>query len=198
VNTNIFYVYEHWRPDTGVCFYVGKGKNKRAYKMTDRSDHHQKIINKLSSMGMCVEIKLFVSGITEAEAFEIEKSRIAHWRSLGTSLCNKTDGGDGVSGLIMSDASKEKMRAAKIGQPATIGTTGMKFSDETKEKMSAIKKGKKPNNYGKKYVKKPLTEEHKLKLSLAKKGRKLSEKHKLAAAIGVKKWWASRKAEANQ
>ena len=22
-----FYVYEHWHPDTGVCFYVGKGRN---------------------------------------------------------------------------------------------------------------------------------------------------------------------------
>ena len=22
-----FYVYEHWRLDTGVCFYVGKGRD---------------------------------------------------------------------------------------------------------------------------------------------------------------------------
>ena len=27
---DIFYVYEHWRPDKNVCFYVGKGKGKRA------------------------------------------------------------------------------------------------------------------------------------------------------------------------
>jgi hypothetical protein len=27
-----FYVYEHWRPDKDVCFYVGKGHGRRAYK----------------------------------------------------------------------------------------------------------------------------------------------------------------------
>ena len=27
---NIFYVYEHWRPDHDECFYVGKGKGGRA------------------------------------------------------------------------------------------------------------------------------------------------------------------------
>lgn len=34
---NNFYVYEHWRPDTGVCFYVGKGKEKRAWDMKRRA-----------------------------------------------------------------------------------------------------------------------------------------------------------------
>ena len=28
-----FYVYEHWRRDTRVCFYVGKGSGPRAYVM---------------------------------------------------------------------------------------------------------------------------------------------------------------------
>ena len=28
-----FYVYEHWRPDLNVPFYVGKGKNGRAKVM---------------------------------------------------------------------------------------------------------------------------------------------------------------------
>lgn len=27
---SIFYVYEHWRPDKDVCFYVGKGSKGRA------------------------------------------------------------------------------------------------------------------------------------------------------------------------
>ena len=29
-----YYVYEHWRPDKDVCFYVGKGKGGRA-KMSE-------------------------------------------------------------------------------------------------------------------------------------------------------------------
>jgi len=34
---NGFYVYEHWRSDTGACFYVGKGRGdgcrKTAYNL---------------------------------------------------------------------------------------------------------------------------------------------------------------------
>jgi len=26
----MYYVYEHWRPDKDICFYVGKGKGSRA------------------------------------------------------------------------------------------------------------------------------------------------------------------------
>lgn len=137
-----FYVYEHWRPNKGVCFYVGKGKGKRAYKMTGRHNPHQNIIDKMKRLGMCVEVKLFASGLTEKEALQIEISRIAHYRSAGIKLANRTDGGDGVSGLKMSKETKAKMRAAKLGKPATRGTTGMKFSEETKAKMKASAAGK--------------------------------------------------------
>lgn len=29
MSIDTFYVYEHWRPDKGECFYVGKGKKHR-------------------------------------------------------------------------------------------------------------------------------------------------------------------------
>jgi hypothetical protein len=165
----IYYVYEHWRPDKGVCFYVGKGKGKRAYKMTERHNPHQNIINKLKRLGMCVEVKLFASGLTEKEALEIEVSRIAHWRSIGIKLANRTNGGDGVSGLKMSKEAKLKMRVAKLGKPGKSGTTGMRFSDETRAKMSAAHIGKTKSKqhaknardaiWGKDYV--PMTKDEK-------------------------------------
>ena len=48
---NRFYVYEHWRLDRDECFYVGKGKKYRAYKMQDRNRYHAAIVGKLQREG---------------------------------------------------------------------------------------------------------------------------------------------------
>lgn len=40
-----YYVYEHIRLDNMTCFYVGKGKNDRAYEK-GRNKHHDAIANK--------------------------------------------------------------------------------------------------------------------------------------------------------
>ena len=96
---SVFYVYEHWRPDRDECFYVGKGKGGRAYKMRDRNLHHRAIVKKLSDLGMMVEVRMVASGIAESEAFRIEQERIAFWRAAGIDLANKTNGGEGTSGL---------------------------------------------------------------------------------------------------
>jgi hypothetical protein len=87
---DIFYVYEHWRPDKDICFYVGKGRGKRAYNFAQRSVHHKRIVNKLSRLGMCVEVRLVASGLQESVAFAIERQRIAFWRSVGVAIINKT------------------------------------------------------------------------------------------------------------
>ena len=144
----VYYVYEHWRLDKDECFYVGKGKGDRAYRRNNRGSHWVNIVAKLERIGSGYEIKMVAVGLSEQEAFNLEKERISFWRDI-VDLANKTDGGDGVSGLKMSDEAKQKMRLAKLGKPATRGTTGMKFSEETKAKMRAAKVGKKPNNYGK-------------------------------------------------
>ena len=166
-----FYVYEHWRPDKGECFYVGKGHGDRAHRMERRSKHHKNIVSKLEAMGMCVEVVLFASGLTEQEAFEIEKSRIAHYRDMGVRLANKTDGGDGITGYRHTEEMKEHFSNIRKGHPPTRGTTGMKLSEETRQKMSARKKGKKPNNFGKKVNRKPATDEARRNMSIAAKKR---------------------------
>jgi hypothetical protein len=94
-----FYVYEHWRPDKDVCFYVGKGSDIRAYNMSNRKPHHKAIRKKLTAMGLSIEIRIFANGLTEDEAFDVERFRISQLRSQGIKLSNLTDGGEGVSGL---------------------------------------------------------------------------------------------------
>ncbi len=94
-----FYVYEHWRPDRDECFYVGKGKGKRANNMDNRNIFHKAIQGKLARLGMAVEVRMVSVGMDEQSALLLEIKRIAFWRGIGIDLANITNGGDGVSGV---------------------------------------------------------------------------------------------------
>lgn len=96
---NVYYVYEHWRTDKDECFYVGKGKRRRAYNMKWRNKFHKAIQGKLYREGFAVEVKIVASGLTEQEAFALEIERIKFWRNSGADLANITNGGDGLSGI---------------------------------------------------------------------------------------------------
>lgn len=95
-----FYVYEHWRPDTNQCFYVGKGIRQRARKMLSRNKFHSAIQGKLKRNGLKVGVRIIRRGLTEDEAFALEMELIANWRAKGIELANVGCGGDGQTGLI--------------------------------------------------------------------------------------------------
>jgi hypothetical protein len=118
MNEKKFYVYEHWRPDRGECFYVGKGSGNRANVMTNRrSAHHLAIQHKLSRLGLCVEVRIAQSELTNEEANDIEVERIAFWRNDGADLVNHTDGGDGQKGRKQSEETRRKISASLKGRP---------------------------------------------------------------------------------
>jgi len=188
---NIFYVYEHWRPDTGECFYVGKGHGLRANVMYRRNTHHSAIQKKLKNLGMCVEVKLFCSGLSEREAFDLEVVRIQHWKDAGVCLSNQAPGGVGVAGHVRTEEYLEKQSEARKGKQGRKqsestklklsearkgktppGREGYKHSEETKKKMSASMKG---INGSKKGVKK--TAQHCANISAGLTGKKLSQEH---------------------
>lgn len=189
-NKQHFYVYEHWRLDKDECFYVGKGAGNRAYVKNGRNAHWRNIVSKLERIGSAYEIRIVASGLTEKEAFQIEKERIVFWRDV-VDLANQTDGGDGVSGLIMPPEVRKKMSEKAKGRKGNITMLGRKHSDETKFKMKLAKIGKKPNNFGKKWVRGPLSEEHKLKLSVKASNRVISEETKAKLSDAAKKQWAN-------
>jgi len=192
MTTSVFYVYEHWRLDRDECFYVGKGKGIRAYKMRERNAHHRAIMAKLSREGSGMEVRMVATGLTEDEAFALEVERIAFWREAGADLANRTDGGDGVSGLKMSDEAKAKMAAAKLGT---------KQSPETIAKRIAPLIGRKQPRHAveicaEKRRGKALSEEHKAKLSAAHTGKIVSDEARasLSAANKGKPWSEKRRA----
>lgn len=115
-----FYVYEHWRPDTNQCFYVGKGQGKRAYELkSSRNIHHKRIQEKLKRLGLDVEVRIVSTDLPESEAFALEVERIAHWRSGGVQTTNYSGGGEG--GSNPSEETRRKIAAAGIGKQKHLG-----------------------------------------------------------------------------
>ncbi len=152
-----FYVYEHWRTDKDICFYVGKGQRGRAYSVTHRNRHHKQIMAKLHRNGFAMEVRIVKSGMAEDAAFALEIERIAFWRGVGVKLVNIAAGGIGASGRKFSEAERRALGERKRGNTYRLGA---KLSDETKEKIAAAHRGRK------------LSSEHVAKMSDAARGYK--------------------------
>ena len=183
---NNFYVYEHWRPDRDECFYVGKGRGKRANAMYKRNKHHQAIQEKLARLGMCVEVRIVASGLTEEEAFALEQERINFWRSENIDLANMTNGGEGTSGYKpnitpewrkkLSDAKKGKAPLKAIEVSAAL-KRGKTHSPEHSRKISEAQKIRfKDPEVREKFrlasVGRVISDETRLKMSLSAKNRR--------------------------
>jgi hypothetical protein len=155
MNEKKFYVYEHWRPDRGECFYVGKGEGRRANRLGSsgkRNLHHRAIQDKLSRLGLPIEIKMVASGLTAQEAYDLEISRIAFWINDGADLVNHTGGGEGLKNP--SAETRQKMSAAKLGK---------KMSEQARANMRAERKTR------------IRTPEHNAKIGAAQIGKKMSQ-----------------------
>lgn len=153
------YIYRHIRLDKNEPFYVGIGSGsgyKRAYSKKNRNKHWKNITSLTQ-----YEVEIMLHDLTWEEACQKEREFIQMYgrkdQSKG-SLCNYTDGGEGVLGLVVSAESREKMRKAQTGKiqsPEQIAKRvakltgegnhwfGKTFSQEYRQKLSAAKKGKK-------------------------------------------------------
>jgi len=190
-----FYVYEHWRLDRDECFYVGKGTGRRAYTRRGRNIHWKNIVAKLEHSGSGYEVRLVATGLNEQEAFALEKERVSFWRPL-VDLANKTEGGDGVSGLLMSEEARRKISEKAKGRPGVKSMLGKKHSEATRAKMSAAHKGrpKSPEHAAKVGASRrgktfSHTAETKARMSLQRRGKKVSE----AVRANMRAAWVRRK-----
>jgi len=159
----MFYVYEHWRNDKSICFYVGKGQANRAYELKRRNFHHKAIVAKLHREGFSFDIKIVADGLTEKEAFVLEVERIAFWRSAGADLANMTNGGEGVSGFKRSEETKKKMGESKKGNKYGFGRK------PPEEEIRKLRERSKGNKY---FLGKTHSEEARKKISESQKGNK--------------------------
>jgi hypothetical protein len=137
---NIYYVYAYLRSD-GTPYYIGKGKNKRAY-----STNHSIHLPKDKSLIVFLE-----KNLSNVGACALER-RYIQWygrKDLGTGILqNKTNGGDGNTGNRTIQWRKNHSNKMK-GKKASIETCNklklidrsyMK-TDEYRLKMSRLKVG---------------------------------------------------------
>lgn len=147
-----FYTYQYQRPD-GTIYYVGKGKNNRAFT---KNSKYVPVPSRA-----CILIQHWES---EEKAFEMEKWWISFWgrKDNGTGILrNLTDGGEGSSGYILSDEQKKKSsegakklwsdRAKGILPPAIwtdspAWNKGMTMDDEYRKRSSEGQKKRFLNN----------------------------------------------------
>lgn len=161
----IYYVYAYVRQTdsatakAGTPYYIGKGKDNRAY-----GKH-----GKLPVPNDKSRIIIMETNLSELGAFALERRYINWWgrKDLSTGiLYNRTDGGEGTSGCILSEETKQKMSLASTGRIMTDERKkrisdrqkvnekskihreelakkrrGMTFSEEIKQKMSMSKIG---------------------------------------------------------
>jgi hypothetical protein len=148
------YTYAHCKPN-GSIFYIGKGSGDRAYRKSHRNQYWHNIVNKYGSYN----IEILSNWNTHEEALSHEVLLISCFKDMGYELANLTIGGEGVVGYKHTIESTIKMSAFAKGRPnPTKGIKRKPQSIETKRQMSIAKLGKLK------------TEQHKLNISLGKKG----------------------------
>lgn len=96
---NIYYVYMHFRLSDNKLFYIGKGKNNRAYQRHSRNRHWNFTNNKHSSYAL-----IYADQLTENQALELEKKLIKEYKD---QLVNITGGGEGISGYRHTEENKK-------------------------------------------------------------------------------------------
>lgn len=148
-----FYIYKHIRPDTNDVFYIGKGNTSKnshveRYKTSSGRNKMWKSIVAKNNGIFITEIICYCETEEQVNKLEIEYiSKYGRFINGGT-LCNMTDGGDGSTGLKVSEETRSKLskRFSGINHP----NYGKKLSQETCFRKSESMKKSDKNLKGKK------------------------------------------------
>lgn len=157
----MFYAYIYRDPRHALApFYVGKGKADRAWHHLHfcHNREMQFKLQKMKAEGVEPDIEI-IPALCEQHAFFLEECliQVLGRKDLGAGpLLNRTNGGDGATGRIVSDAERawrsDAIRGTKNPNFGGVSDThrenirksriGTKASDEARANMSASRTGK--------------------------------------------------------
>lgn len=129
-----YYTYLHFKADSeeSVPFYVGKGKDSRAWTKKSRNKHWHRIVGKHGFV-----VKIWLEFETEQEAYQNEQTLISYWREQGAVLANFTDGGEGLKNP--SPETRSKISRAALAQWANQDSRKLLISAMSNEESKKAK-----------------------------------------------------------
>jgi hypothetical protein len=68
-----YYVYEWFRPDTGECFYTGKGSGQRAWSFYSRNHQFMRILDELYENKLYPSVHIYKDNLTSKRGAENRK-----------------------------------------------------------------------------------------------------------------------------
>lgn len=172
---NKFYIYMYLDQDN-TPFYIGKGCGDR-YKIQKHAwnshNYNSFLKRKIKKIGVTnIKIYFLHKNLTEEAAFRQEKywiKYIGRRSAKEGTLCNLTDGGEGMSGHKHSEEAKRKIGEKNKGN--TSWHKGRPLSEEHKYKISKANTGYKHSENAKRKMRKPKSAEARHNISIAKKGK---------------------------
>lgn len=156
---NTYYIYQYLRED-GTPYYIGKGKNRRAWVK-------QRVIPLPTDQNL---IEIIKDSLTESEAFELEAELISKYgrKDNGTGILrNLINGGEGVKKPHKKVAwNKGIKQSAEYNAKISKSLKKYKRTEEHQQNLNQSLKGRSPSFLGRKHL-----EETKQKLSAHFKGK---------------------------
>lgn len=168
-----YYVYHLINPKDGSPFYVGKGILNRMYiheidTLNGNVPHNNKLlynkIKKVLKESGKINYKIISENLTEKESFSLEIDEIKKYgRKYNKTgiLCNLTDGGEGMSGLIHTKETKRKL-SIKARKPEKIKISIENFKRATEKNRGKRKLKECHNKIVELYEQKSITEIQKI------------------------------------
>jgi hypothetical protein len=133
------YVYALIDPVNKLPFYIGKGKNKRAWShLKGHANYNEDKLNYIDNirlLGHEPDVVVVKDGLSNHESLEWERDLIEYCKKSGIVLTNKDSVPPDRTGSTLSNEHKEILRAKNIGKTLT---------DEHKKKIG-LSNSHKPN-----------------------------------------------------